>query len=80
MFFIEAGYANDRKVPMVPIILQKRYRADGWLGLMLSSVLYYDLTDKNKYEKKLQEFLLDVRKKQKDQGVPTQGAAITTRA
>ena len=43
----EAQYAFQRKRKMVPILLQKHYKPNGWLSFILSQLLYVDFT---KYE------------------------------
>ncbi|CAF0768599.1 unnamed protein product [Didymodactylos carnosus] len=43
----EALYAYSRQVTLIPLLMQKKYKADGWLGLMLSQLIYIDFT---KYE------------------------------
>jgi hypothetical protein len=43
----EAQYAFQRKLKMVPILLQKQYKPNGWLSFMVSQLLYVDFT---KYE------------------------------
>jgi len=43
----EAQYAFQRKLKMVPILLQKHYKPNGWLSFLVSQLLYVDFT---KYE------------------------------
>ena len=43
----EAQYAFQRQRKMVPVLLQKHYKPDGWLSFLLGQSLY---TDFNKYE------------------------------
>lgn len=43
----EAEYAFQLKKPIVPLILQKNYKPDGWLGIILGSKIFVDFT---KYE------------------------------
>jgi hypothetical protein len=40
---LEAEYAAQLRKPMVPILVERRYRPDGWLGIMTGSKLYYEL-------------------------------------
>jgi len=44
---LEAEYTLQINKPFVPIILQKAYKPNGWLGLILGSKIYVDTT---KYE------------------------------
>jgi hypothetical protein len=43
----EAQYAFQRKLKIVPILLQKHYKPNGWLSFLVSQLLYVDFT---KYE------------------------------
>ena len=43
----EAEYAFVLKKPIVPLIMEAGYKADGWLGMILGSKIYVDFT---KYE------------------------------
>jgi hypothetical protein len=40
---MEAQYALQKKKPLVPLMLVEGYEADGWLGLMLGTSLWYAL-------------------------------------
>ena len=39
----EAEYAYTRKKLMIPAMLQKGYKPDGWLGILMGSKLYYNM-------------------------------------
>lgn len=43
----EAEYAFQIKKPIIPLVMQKAYKPDGWLGIILGSKIYIDFT---KYE------------------------------
>ena len=43
----EASFAADLKKTIVPVIVQRGYRPDDWLGLLVAGTLYYDLTTIN---------------------------------
>ncbi|CAF1140287.1 unnamed protein product [Rotaria sp. Silwood1] len=43
----EAQYAFQKQLNMIPILLQKHYKPDGWLAFLIGSILYIDFT---KYE------------------------------
>ncbi|CAF1432218.1 unnamed protein product [Didymodactylos carnosus] len=43
----EALYAFSRQLTLIPLLMQKKYKADGWLGLMITQLKYVDFT---KYE------------------------------
>jgi hypothetical protein len=40
----EAQYAFKRKLKMIPILVQKYYKPDGWLSFLISQLLYIDFT------------------------------------
>jgi hypothetical protein len=42
---LEANYAHQKKKTMIPIMVQKNYSANGWLGLLLGTALWYPLYD-----------------------------------
>ena len=40
----EAQYAFQRQLPIIPILLQKHYKPDGWLSFVIGVSLYIDFT------------------------------------
>lgn len=56
----EGLYAHRRKVPVVPLILQPGYDANGWLGLIIASGKWVDLTSDD-YERNFPQVLDEVR-------------------
>ena len=46
----EAEYAQVTKKPMLFIRTEKKYKPDGWLGLLLGNTLYYDITDEATFD------------------------------
>jgi hypothetical protein len=42
---MEAQYGLQKKKPFIPLKLTKGYEADGWLGLMLGTAMYYAFYD-----------------------------------
>ena len=38
---MEAQYAMQREVEVVPLMLEEGYRADGWLGMLMGTRLWY---------------------------------------
>lgn len=53
----EIEYAHHLQKKIIPIRLQPKYRPDGWLGFLLGSTYFYDLSKKADYENKFQSFL-----------------------
>ena len=39
----EAEYAYTKKKPLIPVMFEKSYKADGWLGIIMGSKLYYNM-------------------------------------
>jgi hypothetical protein len=39
---LEASYGHQRGLDMIPILMEKKYRPDGWVGLLLGTRLWYD--------------------------------------
>jgi hypothetical protein len=46
----EAEYAFNRKSKIVPLIVEPKYTADGWLGFLAGSKIYVDFADKEDEE------------------------------
>lgn len=57
--FSEAEYSYQREVPILPLLLQPGYKADGWLGAMVGTKLYVNLSTPE-YEQKFPEVLKEV--------------------
>ena len=54
-FIIEAEYAFARDKMVIPVLLQNRYRPDGWLGILIGSKKFYDFSGKYDFDKKFRE-------------------------
>ena len=39
----EAQYASKRQVPIIPLKYEKGFKESGWLGLLIGSLLYYQV-------------------------------------
>ncbi|CAC5411830.1 unnamed protein product [Mytilus coruscus] len=48
---LEAEYTFQCRKDYVPLMLQKQYRPDGWLGVILGAKLYFDFSGKYPFEK-----------------------------
>lgn len=40
-FTIEAKYASTIEKPIIPLMMETDYKPDGWLGILVSTKLYY---------------------------------------
>ena len=55
----EAEYAYRLKKPIVPILLQSKYKPDGWLGILLGTKLYIDFT-KSDFESNYKKLVKEI--------------------
>ncbi|CAF4006735.1 unnamed protein product, partial [Rotaria sp. Silwood1] len=46
----EAEYAFNRKKNIVPLIVEPKYKADGWLGFIVGSKIYVNFAETNEHE------------------------------
>src|SRR4051812_40356721 len=58
----EAEYSFQRKVPIVPVMVESNYRPDGWLGFLLGSKLWYSAWDDSTTQSQLPSLLKDISK------------------
>merc|ERR1712003_442267 len=49
---LEAEYACQMKKQIIPVMMQENYKANGWLGIMLGTKLWYPLWKKDLLESK----------------------------
>ena len=58
VLFSEAKYTYDCNKDYIPIIMKRKYKADGWLGAMIATKLYIDFEKydfNNSYERLVKE-------------------------
>ena len=55
----EAEYAYTRQRKIIPLVMEKKYRPDGWLGFICASKLYVDFT-KMDFDTALQKLLAQI--------------------
>ena len=71
--FTEAEYAFQQRKKIVPLMLQRGYRPDGWLGFILGAKLFFDFSGKYPFQDKLSDLLKELgRIKGQTQIVPTE--------
>ena len=58
----EAQYSFKLKKPIIPIRVQEKYQPEGWLGFILASELYFDLSTSAKFSINYQKLLREVEK------------------
>lgn len=59
--FSEADYAFQLRKDYIPLMLQKKYRPDGWLGIILGAKLYFDFSGKYRIQKPWQGLLKELK-------------------
>ena len=80
---MEAQYAHQQQKDMVPLMVEEGYRADGWLGMLLGTRLYYvffgsTLSSDAAFEGKMEELCRELGERGK--GVETAGGGATMSA
>ena len=55
--FSEAEYAFQQRKKIIPLIMQKGYKPDGWLGMILGAKLFYDFSGKYSFESRISQLL-----------------------
>jgi len=59
---LELKYANDRRVPIIPIKAQGgEWKQSGWLGLITAGKKWIDFSDKTKSDEKIEELLNELK-------------------
>ncbi|XP_041356433.1 uncharacterized protein LOC121373745 [Gigantopelta aegis] len=57
----EAEYTFQLRKDYIPLMMQKKYRPDGWLGLILGAKLFFDFSGKYPFEKSMSGLLKELR-------------------
>jgi hypothetical protein len=62
---LEAQYAMQREVPVIPLMLEDGYRADGWLGILIGTRMWYGFfgavcSEEAQFEGKVSELCRDL--------------------
>ena len=71
----ESEYAYKLAKPIVPLLMERGYKPDGWLGALLGMQLYADLSSENAFETKINDVLRMIKVKMADQNAET-GASV----
>ncbi|XP_046350495.2 uncharacterized protein LOC124131329 [Haliotis rufescens] len=56
----EAEYAFDLRKPIIPLVLQRGYKPDGWLGLIKGAKLFFDFSGKYPFDQKASELIKEL--------------------
>lgn len=63
--FAEAEYAFQRRKLIIPLKMQRGYEADGWLGFIVGTKLYYEFSGQYSFESRAQNLLKELKMKLK---------------
>eukprot|EP01051_Picozoa_sp_SAG22_P002868 SAG22_NODE_133_length_18379_cov_34.571937_1_plen_1946_part_00 len=78
---LEAQYAMQREVPTIPLMLADGYRADGWLGMLIGTRMWYGfygavLSDASLFEQRMSELCRDLGERGKKGTVSAVGHSV----
>ncbi|XP_068740648.1 uncharacterized protein [Montipora capricornis] len=62
----EAEYAYQLRKDIIPLMMQHSYRADGWLGLLVGTKLWFDFQSKNVVASGIAKLIRELRGRGKD--------------
>lgn len=65
----EAEYAKTLKKKIIPVLMQEGYKPDGWLGFIVGSKRYYDLSNKKSFELNMPALLKEINDSAEANGV-----------
>jgi hypothetical protein len=72
----EAEYAFNRKSKIIPLMVEKDYKPDGWLGFMAGSKLYVDFADKEdeEFDKAYELLIAEIKRQDADDNAENEKA------
>ncbi|CAL1544855.1 unnamed protein product [Lymnaea stagnalis] len=59
---LEAEYAYLRELPVIFLQMERDYKPDGWLGILLGDKLFYDFSGKYDFDSKLIQMMKELDK------------------
>ncbi len=62
IYFSEATYARKCRKPTIPLILEDKYKPDGWLGLILGEKLYFRFCSDDEMTTNMPKLIKEIRK------------------
>ena len=82
---LEAQYAMQREVPTIPLMLADGYRADGWLGMLIGTRMWYGffgavLSEESLFDGKVSELCRDLGDRGQSSGVAAHRPAAVVEA
>lgn len=71
----EATYTFAEKKPFVPVRVERDYKADGWLGLIVNLELYFDASSDELFDACIDKLVQSVQRKRR---LPANSSATAT--
>jgi len=62
----EAEYAYQLRKDIIPLMLQHRYKADGWLGMLLGTKLWFEFHSKQVVEENVEKLIKELGERGRD--------------
>ena len=57
----EAEYTFEQEKPFIPLMMQRHYKPDGWLGLLLGSKFYVNFDGKYEFDEAYEMLLRELK-------------------
>ncbi|ELU05218.1 hypothetical protein CAPTEDRAFT_180933 [Capitella teleta] len=73
----EAEYTFQLKKPIIPLMLQRHYRPDGWLGMMMGAKLYINFDGKYTFDHASMMLLKELQRLGNEQLIPTKSVPLS---
>lgn len=61
--FTEGDYAFTKHKTIIPLVMQYRYKPNGWLGALVGSLLYFDFSQEKKYNSSFDGLVKELRER-----------------
>jgi hypothetical protein len=58
--FLEAEYTYKLRKSFIPLRLQHRYVPDGWLGMLIGTRLYFDISNEDKIDQQMDNIMKEL--------------------
>lgn len=56
----ELSYADDNEIPIVPVMLQRNWKATSWLGLVTAGLLWIDFRNSDNIETRIESLAKEI--------------------
>jgi phosphopantothenate-cysteine ligase len=75
---LEGEYAFQKKKEIIPLMMEANYSADGWLGALMGTKLWFDCSSLDSLSTNLDQILRAIRKKLGGSAPPPPALAVST--